>query len=234
MFQISNSVMWARYLRIDFLSHYGNEYYCPVSLLRIYGSTMMEDLLKEQDNGKTTSTESSIVIPSSTTVNQERSSTNSIQTTKPGSEVPKPSSPQEIPSSTTSASEETRPSSTDATTEDPTILPAQDSVFRTILKRLDRLEESWAGASTFLETQRTRIQDVIAELERQQLLQLSNFLAAANVTILEDFEKTVSTTWGGWSNWYRNATTPQYGTRYSPRSTTTSRSWNTLHGIWTP
>lgn len=31
-----------RYIRIDFLSHYSNEYYCPVSLLRVYGLTHME------------------------------------------------------------------------------------------------------------------------------------------------------------------------------------------------
>ncbi|KAL0947650.1 hypothetical protein HGRIS_013737 [Hohenbuehelia grisea] len=32
-----------RYLRIDFHSHYGNEYYCPVSLLRVYGLTHLEE-----------------------------------------------------------------------------------------------------------------------------------------------------------------------------------------------
>lgn len=31
-----------RYLRIDFLSHYSNEFYCPVSLLRVYGLTHLE------------------------------------------------------------------------------------------------------------------------------------------------------------------------------------------------
>ncbi|KAF8073550.1 UNC-like C-terminal-domain-containing protein [Lyophyllum atratum] len=31
-----------RYIRIEFLSHYGNEYYCPVSLLRVYGLTHLE------------------------------------------------------------------------------------------------------------------------------------------------------------------------------------------------
>ncbi|KAL1677199.1 UNC-like C-terminal-domain-containing protein [Schizophyllum commune] len=31
-----------RYIRIDFHSHYGNEYYCPVSLLRVYGLTHLE------------------------------------------------------------------------------------------------------------------------------------------------------------------------------------------------
>jgi len=32
-----------RYIRIDFLSHYGNEFYCPVSLLRVYGLTHLEE-----------------------------------------------------------------------------------------------------------------------------------------------------------------------------------------------
>lgn len=32
-----------RYIRIDFLSYYGNEYFCPISLLRVYGLTQMEE-----------------------------------------------------------------------------------------------------------------------------------------------------------------------------------------------
>ncbi|EGN97942.1 hypothetical protein SERLA73DRAFT_169048 [Serpula lacrymans var. lacrymans S7.3] len=32
-----------RYIRIDFHSHYSNEYYCPVSLLRVYGLTHLEE-----------------------------------------------------------------------------------------------------------------------------------------------------------------------------------------------
>ncbi|KAI5117994.1 hypothetical protein M0805_004491 [Coniferiporia weirii] len=31
-----------RFIRIDFHSHFGNEYYCPVSLLRVYGLTHLE------------------------------------------------------------------------------------------------------------------------------------------------------------------------------------------------
>ncbi|KAL4253122.1 hypothetical protein AB1N83_012925, partial [Pleurotus pulmonarius] len=31
-----------RFIRIDFHSHYGNEYYCPISLLRVYGLTHLE------------------------------------------------------------------------------------------------------------------------------------------------------------------------------------------------
>ncbi|SNX83997.1 uncharacterized protein MEPE_02705 [Melanopsichium pennsylvanicum] len=36
-----------RYVRIDFLEHFGSEFYCPVSLLRVYGITAMEEYKKE-------------------------------------------------------------------------------------------------------------------------------------------------------------------------------------------
>lgn len=38
-----------RFLRIDFLEHYGSEYYCPVSLLRVYGRNEREDADEEID-----------------------------------------------------------------------------------------------------------------------------------------------------------------------------------------
>ena len=42
-FLVASPLIWARYLRVEFLAHYGNEYYCPVSLLRVHGTTMMEE-----------------------------------------------------------------------------------------------------------------------------------------------------------------------------------------------
>jgi hypothetical protein len=41
-FLIDNPQDWARYLRVEILSHYGNEYYCPVSLLRVHGLRMLD------------------------------------------------------------------------------------------------------------------------------------------------------------------------------------------------
>lgn len=43
-FLIEHSKIWARYLRIEFLTHYGSEYYCPISLLRVHGTTMLEEI----------------------------------------------------------------------------------------------------------------------------------------------------------------------------------------------
>jgi len=42
-FLIENPLIWARYLKVEFLTQYGNEFYCPISLLRVHGTTMMEE-----------------------------------------------------------------------------------------------------------------------------------------------------------------------------------------------
>lgn len=41
-FHLSTLRDFYRFIRIDFESHYGNEYYCPLSLLRVYGLTHLE------------------------------------------------------------------------------------------------------------------------------------------------------------------------------------------------
>ena len=46
-FLVENPLIWARYLRIELLTHFGAEYYCPVSLLRVHGTTMMEEFNHE-------------------------------------------------------------------------------------------------------------------------------------------------------------------------------------------
>ncbi|KAK1979499.1 UNC-like C-terminal-domain-containing protein [Colletotrichum cereale] len=47
-FLVQNPLIWAKYVRIEFLTHYGNEFYCPVSLLRVHGTRML-DSLKDQE-----------------------------------------------------------------------------------------------------------------------------------------------------------------------------------------
>lgn len=40
---LSTPHTYYRFMRIDFLEHYGSEYYCPVSILRVYGRNERED-----------------------------------------------------------------------------------------------------------------------------------------------------------------------------------------------
>ncbi|KAI4140682.1 MAG: hypothetical protein L6R39_005690 [Caloplaca ligustica] len=51
-FLVEEPQIWARYLRIEFLTHFGQEYYCPVSLLRVHGTTMMEEFNHELKNSR--------------------------------------------------------------------------------------------------------------------------------------------------------------------------------------
>ncbi|KAF1974500.1 hypothetical protein BU23DRAFT_461359 [Bimuria novae-zelandiae CBS 107.79] len=51
-FLITEPQIWARYLRIEFLTHYGNEFYCPMSLLRVHGTTMMEQYRREEEEAR--------------------------------------------------------------------------------------------------------------------------------------------------------------------------------------
>lgn len=46
-FLVENPTFWARYVRIEFLTHYGNEFYCPLSLVRVHGTTMMEEYKRD-------------------------------------------------------------------------------------------------------------------------------------------------------------------------------------------
>ena len=51
-FLITEPQIWARYLRIEFLTHFGNEFYCPMSLLRVHGTTMMEQYRREEEEAR--------------------------------------------------------------------------------------------------------------------------------------------------------------------------------------
>jgi hypothetical protein len=51
-FLITEPQIWARYLRIEFLTQYGNEFYCPLSLLRVHGTTMMEQFRRDEEEAR--------------------------------------------------------------------------------------------------------------------------------------------------------------------------------------
>lgn len=46
-FKIPNPMIWARYLRIEVLSHYGDEFYCPITLIRAHGIAMIDEFKME-------------------------------------------------------------------------------------------------------------------------------------------------------------------------------------------
>ncbi|KAI8323869.1 hypothetical protein GQ54DRAFT_248523, partial [Martensiomyces pterosporus] len=49
VFPVVDPKIWARYVKIEFVTHYGREFYCPVTVLRVYGATQMEQYRKEEE-----------------------------------------------------------------------------------------------------------------------------------------------------------------------------------------
>ncbi|KAF5692447.1 sad1 unc [Fusarium denticulatum] len=61
-FLVENARIFSKYVRIDYLTHYGKQYYCPVSLLRIHGSRFFA-AFNEDRNDDTNEAEEAKVTP---------------------------------------------------------------------------------------------------------------------------------------------------------------------------
>ena len=45
--------IYVKYIKFEMLSHYGNEHYCPLSLVRLYGTSMDDDVVQNiEDNDR--------------------------------------------------------------------------------------------------------------------------------------------------------------------------------------
>lgn len=49
IFSLPKPVTFAKFIKIEFISHYGNEYYCPLSSIKAYGKTMMDEFEEGHD-----------------------------------------------------------------------------------------------------------------------------------------------------------------------------------------
>ncbi|KAJ2634616.1 hypothetical protein GGF44_003495, partial [Coemansia sp. RSA 1694] len=49
VFPVIDPKIWARYIKVEFLTHYGQEFYCPLTVLKVYGATQMEQYRKEEE-----------------------------------------------------------------------------------------------------------------------------------------------------------------------------------------
>ncbi|KAL4819455.1 UNC-like C-terminal-domain-containing protein [Aspergillus spinulosporus] len=85
-FAVDNPLIWARYLRIEFLTHYGNEFYCPLSLIRVHGTTMLEEY---KHDGEVNRAEEELAGGAAEPVSETETVTEDVTKT----EVPPPEAP---------------------------------------------------------------------------------------------------------------------------------------------
>ncbi|ODQ51254.1 hypothetical protein SAICODRAFT_60252, partial [Saitoella complicata NRRL Y-17804] len=183
-FRIDNPLIWARYLRIEFLSHYGSEYYCPLSLVRVHGTTMMEeykhqeDELREKDEGEGDEdeaveerTESIKVVEAVQPRCQTETATTTVtKTIETDAAMPKP-----LESVKGESGLEEAPPPAGPTT--------QESIYKQITKRLALLEANATLSLQYIEEQSRMLRDVFGKTEKKQAARLAKMFDQLNNTL---------------------------------------------------
>ncbi|KAI8914433.1 UNC-like C-terminal-domain-containing protein [Gorgonomyces haynaldii] len=55
---------WSKYVRIEFDSHYGSEFYCPLTTLKVLGTSMVEDMKRVEAEPSPTIVQIPVSVPS--------------------------------------------------------------------------------------------------------------------------------------------------------------------------
>ncbi|KAM0804676.1 UNC-like C-terminal-domain-containing protein, partial [Usnea florida] len=192
-FLVENPLIWARYLRVEFLTHFGNEYYCPVSLLRVHGTTMMEEFNHDVKGARNDDDEAGDAeerdldnqIPSDIV-----SADASIEPPRTVlSNVPDKGAIQDK-SETVRASNQTSASivrvQSSPTQPAHPIPTTQESFFKSVHKRLQLLESNSTLSLQYIEEQSRILREAFSKVEKRQLVKTTAFLETLNTTVLTE------------------------------------------------
>ncbi|KAF1813289.1 hypothetical protein P152DRAFT_395150, partial [Eremomyces bilateralis CBS 781.70] len=183
-FLVEHPLIWARYLRIEFLSHYGNEYYCPVSLVRVHGTTMMEEFRRQEELARGDAGQEDDAEDILDTAQTPSSSTETWHPPMALRNTTASQSPTESPQSQSISSNSTSTKSRATTTSSPQPSPTtQESFFASLHKRLQSLESNSSLSLQYIESQSRILRDAFATVEKRQLNKTTRFLAHLNSTV---------------------------------------------------
>lgn len=270
-FNVQHPRLWARFIRLDILSHYGHEHFCPISVLRVFGKTMMEDLRKSDDefeeekmlkieetaknnprpavlnkatttpivlsftNESHTSTliepsvsistsasesigEASLIHFSDSAMNTKDDSSTAVTTDSIIFETNSPTrtssassfiqqqqqtpllspSPGHSQSASQVHGEQSLPSTTSipppriSTIDSERSASTQDSVFKVMMKRLSRVEETLNLSITYIEHQSHRIKEALHRLEDNHTKYIEQYLLNLESAVLSGYDNIVS------------------------------------------
>lgn len=179
VFDIENPLIWARYLKIDILSHYGDEFYCPISVVRVHGTTMMEEVKK--DNPKALEPVSQ---PEVTPVNVLFEYTDDDEGCKALSPyLALNEFLKDINNGTGEFCDVPVNTSSTVMESTSTAKTTQESIFKNIVKRLSLLESNATLSLLYIEEQSKLLSDAFANLEKRHALKLNNLLLKFNHTV---------------------------------------------------
>lgn len=186
-FDIENPLIWARYLRIDILSHFGNEFYCPMSLVRVHGTTMMEEFKNDDQvssvqlpkSEETIAVEESKALNYSTEVSKDDDECRVVLPHLALNEFLKDINSTQQFCNVSPVIEE----STSSTQESTSVKTTQESIFKTIVKRLSLLESNASLSLLYVEEQSKLLSDAFTRLEKRHASKFDNLVSKFNQTV---------------------------------------------------
>lgn len=195
-FKIQNPLIWARYLKLEILSHYGNEYYCPISIVRVHGKTMMdefkedEEKLKENLERKEGEGEEEVATPQ-TIENEDillinQSTLNECRVIMPHlqlNEFLKDLNTTETELCVVVTSDSSDPQASTTQVSSATVA-TQESIYKNIMKRLALLESNATLSLLYIEEQLKLLSTAFANLEKRQSSNFNSLISSVNVTLI--------------------------------------------------
>lgn len=158
-FKIINPMVWAKFLKIEILDHYGNEFYCPISLVKVYGKTMIEEFKEHTKETAPIEDDECKVNTTSLPYLGLNEFLNSI------------------------------PEYCEIEDEETAVNIPQESIFKNIIKRLSLLESNASLSLLYIEEQSKLLSDSFRTLQLDQSNELERLLRSFNQTFNEQMLK---------------------------------------------
>ena len=187
-FNITNPLIWARYLKLEILSHYGNEFYCPISVVRVHGKTMIDEFKEDEE------------ISSLQLQNPEPNSITELATSDTQLEslindtfnecnvvLPHLLLNEFLKDHNTTTNNHCLPSegnSSVITSTTATVATTQESIYKNIIKRLTLLESNATLSLLYIEEQLKLLSTAFLNLEKRQSSNFNHLLKSVNTTLL--------------------------------------------------
>lgn len=179
-FEIKNPLIWARYLKIEILSHYGNEFYCPISVVRVHGTTMMEEVKNTDANVEKESPE----------MNPEAQAnllnyTDEIELEECKARLPHLALNDFLNdfNNTKEYCDMRESNETMSSVTATNSITTQESIFQNIIKRLSLLESNSTLSLLYFEEQSKLLSEAFGSLEKRQNRRFENFTHRVNSSI---------------------------------------------------
>ena len=174
-FSIENSLIWAKYLKLEILSHYGDEFYCPISILRVHGKSVMDEVKEDKESLPKEESPPEIIEPINlnSTIgivhpkfDQCRVLLPHLQLTDFLQDINSTYEYCEAPETT------------------PVTKSTQESFYKNIMKRLTLLESNASLSLLYIEEQSKLLSEAFTSLEQRQTNNFKGLVQSFNNTIV--------------------------------------------------